>query len=395
MESQLHLSECSNHVDTMAEPMQDPGLEDPDNVAKYKAAADIANAAMKQVIAGCVSGASVRDLCVSSDAFMHEGTQKVYARKVDGVAIPRGVAFPTCISINNVVCHYSPLVSDPDTTIQDGDLVKIDLGCHVDGYIAVNAHTLVVGATAENPVTGRKADVILAAYNCCEAIARMVKPGASSPAITEIISEIASDFNCTPIKDMLCFQMTKDTITGEKSIIQNPTDGTREYDCTFEPYEVYALDVLISTGTGKGRPSEQRTSVYRKTGEHYSLRLKNSRQLYAEATSRFRSMPFTLRAFESETKARMGLRECLEHGLLEPYDVIEEKQGEFVAQFRTTVLLMPNGNLKITTGGFDPATCSSEFDVKSKATKDILATSLSSKKKKKKKSKKPAAAAAE
>lgn len=36
-----------------------------------------------------------------------------------------GIAFPTCVSVNNCVCHFSPLKSDPDVTLKDGDLVKM------------------------------------------------------------------------------------------------------------------------------------------------------------------------------------------------------------------------------------------------------------------------------
>ena len=63
-----------------------------------------------------------------------------------------GIAFPTCISVNNVICHYSPLISEPDTVLADGDVVKIDMGAHIDGYIAVVAHSFVVGESKDNPV---------------------------------------------------------------------------------------------------------------------------------------------------------------------------------------------------------------------------------------------------
>lgn len=58
-----------------------------------------------------------------------------------------GIAMPTCISINNCVCHFSPLRSDAPVIIKDGQMVKIDLGAHIDGYIATAAHTVVVGAS--------------------------------------------------------------------------------------------------------------------------------------------------------------------------------------------------------------------------------------------------------
>jgi methionine aminopeptidase len=50
------------------------------------------------------------------------------------------------------------------------------LGAHIDGFIAVAAHTIVVGLDAGAKVTGRKADVILAAHYASEAALRLVKP---------------------------------------------------------------------------------------------------------------------------------------------------------------------------------------------------------------------------
>lgn len=76
-----------------------------------------------------------------------------------------------------MICHYSPLKHDADVELCDGDMVKIDLGTHVDGFPAVVAHTLVVCSSAESKVTGRKADVILAAYYAAEVALRMLKGG--------------------------------------------------------------------------------------------------------------------------------------------------------------------------------------------------------------------------
>lgn len=64
----------------------------------------------------------------------------------------KGIAFPTCISVNNCVCHFSPLRTESDVKLADGDVVKIDLGAHIDGFIAVAAHTLVVGASKDKKV---------------------------------------------------------------------------------------------------------------------------------------------------------------------------------------------------------------------------------------------------
>ena len=44
-------------------------------------------------------------------------------------------------------------MSEPDVVMADGDVVKIDMGCHLDGFVAVVAHTVVIGASAEKPVS--------------------------------------------------------------------------------------------------------------------------------------------------------------------------------------------------------------------------------------------------
>lgn len=53
---------------------------------------------------------------------MIEETSKVFKKEKE---LKKGVAFPTCISVNNCICHFSPIPNDPDVTLQDGDLVKM------------------------------------------------------------------------------------------------------------------------------------------------------------------------------------------------------------------------------------------------------------------------------
>jgi len=161
---------------------------------------------------------------------------------------------------------------------------------------------------------------------------------------------------------------------------------------------VYAIDVLVSTGEGKARQTANRATVFRPTGELYQLKLKHARQFFGEVQKKTSNKPMaiTLRGFENEAQTKMGVKECVEHGLIQPMEVMADKEGEYVAQFRVTTLLMPNGNLKITTGAFDPATCKSEFSIEDEEIKKILSQNLSAKagKKKKKNNKKKADEAA-
>lgn len=351
-------------------------------VTKYKMAGDIANRVIQSVIKSCVVGASVRELCTMGDKLLLEETVKVFKKEKE---LKKGIAFPTCLSVNNCICHFSPLESDTDVVLKDGDVVKIDLGAHVDGFIAAVAHTVVIGSSGK--ITGRKADALLAAHYASEAALRLMKPATENHAVTNAVQTVAESFKCKPIEGMLSHQLKQFEIDGEKSIIQNPNEVQRkEHEkSTFELHEVYAIDVLVSTGEGVGREMETRTTVFKRTNETYMLKMKASRALFTEVNSKCGTMPFSLRNLEDEKKARMGVVECVSHKLLEPFHVLYEKPSEIVVQFKFTVLLMPNGPQKITGLVFDPSTCQSEHSITDEETKKLLSSSTKAKKPNKKK----------
>jgi len=352
-------------------------------VTKYKMSAEIVNKVLKEMLAECKPGCSIRDLCVLGDKKLTEETGKAYKKDKK---ITKGVAFPTCISVNNVICHYSPLLSEPDTVLADGDLVKIDLGAHIDGFIAVVAHTFVLGASAEAPVTGRKADVIMAAHLASEAALRLVKPGMENTEVTDTLTEIGKAYECKPVEGMVSHNLEQNIIDGEKTI-NNCLEGQakdREIH-EFKQHEVYAVDVLLSTGDGKNQEKDAKTTVFKKTGLTYMLKMKTSREFFSQVGKSYGPMPFNLRNCEEEKKARMGVVECVKHQVLQPFHVLYEKDGTFVAQFKFTVLLMPNGPMKITGLPFDEALYKSEKKVEDGEILTLLKQSTNPRANKKKK----------
>ena len=70
-------------------------------------------------------------------------------------------------------------------------------------------------------------------------------------------------------------------------------------------------------------------NIFKKTEESYQLKMKASRGFYSDVDKRFGLMPFNIRLFDDEKKARMGLVECIKHKLIDPYQVLYEKKGKF------------------------------------------------------------------
>merc|ERR1712050_682996 len=160
---------------------------------------------------------------------------------------------------------------------------------------------------------------------------------------------VTTDFNCKPMQGVLSHQLKKHVIDGNRTIIGAETADEKVDEFEFGMNEVFCIDVVMSTGEGKPRLSEARSTVFKRAVETtYNLKTQKARQFISEVNRRFPALPFTLRAIEDEQVARVGASEARRHELLEEYPVLKEKDKEFVAQFKFTVLLLPGGTKKIT-----------------------------------------------
>uniref|UniRef100_A0A7S2R3P6 Peptidase M24 domain-containing protein n=1 Tax=Eucampia antarctica TaxID=49252 RepID=A0A7S2R3P6_9STRA len=242
--------------------------------------------------------------------------------------------------------------------LKAGDLVKIDLGCHIDGYIAVAAHTIVVSESADAPPTvdAETGNVAVAAYNALLVASAAIRAGATNKEVTAAVERVATHYGVSAIATVRMHQMKRYVIDGVKEIaLKTPTPdditaGEEDLaECTFEQAEVYAIDVAMTTGDGRVRPGELRTTVYKRNVEaQYRLKMKSSRYVLSEVDKKFPTLPFSLTHFDDERQAKMGITECVAHGLLMPYPTLHERSDAKVAHFKSTVLLLPSGTSRVT-----------------------------------------------
>ncbi|KAF8737610.1 hypothetical protein AX14_012604 [Amanita brunnescens Koide BX004] len=368
------------------------------DLTKYKAAGDIVNQVIKKLIDLCVEGAKVIDLCIEGDKLIEQGLGTVFSKPIKGIKVTKGIAFPTSFSVNNAVAHFSPLSSDPQSlqVLANGDVVKLQLGAHIDGFASVSAETIVVGASPESPVTGRRADVIRAAWTAAEAAKRLVKVGNKNWAVTEGVSRAAAAWDCKPVEGMLSCQQTQNVIDGKKRIILNPTETQkRDFEtATFEENEVYGIDILISsTEDGKARVEESRTTIYQRDSTvTYQLKMKNSRAVFSEVQKKAGAFPFNIRYLEDEKRSRMGLQEAVQHSLVKPYEVLYTPSNTFVAGFHFTIALLPGGPTLISHPPvwYKPDLIKTEKELEDEEVKGLISRTVRETKKSKKKAAKKA-----
>jgi curved DNA binding protein len=367
-------------------------LSDDKVVTKYKAAAEICNKAIAAVVEACKDGAKIVDLCKLGDDTINKECANIFK----GKQIEKGVAFPTCVSPNSIVGHFSPL-ADNTLTLKDGDLVKIDLGCHIDGFIATQATTVLVASSFDTPITGKAADLVEAARTAFNAAIRLIKPGKHVSDVAPKLAACVEPFGVSLVEGVMSHNMKQFIIDGNKAILNKPSPEHKVDENVFEPNEVYAIDIVVSSGDGKPRVLDDReVTVYKRALDvEYKLKLKASRAVFSEINKRYPAMPFTIRALTegaegqakqdlTDAQMRLGLVECLGHGLLHQYPVLHEKQGDLVAQIKGTVLLMPNGSDKITSAPEQKV--ETDKKVEDPELVQLLASSLKPRKSSKKKS---------
>lgn len=307
------------------------------------------------MISLCVADAATLSIAVEGDALITKLLEPIYKKA------PKGIAFPTSISPNRIAAHLAPFSeSDPaNIVLRQGDLVKVMLGVHIDGYPAVVAESIVVGEPA--PAT---ANLVRAAWLASEVALRTFTVKNSNWDVTNVVSKVAEAHGVKAVEDMLSHNMERNVLYGSKEIILNPQQKSRQQMDTFkfEVGQVYGLDVLVTDAPdGKVKPTDFRTSMYKLTGNLYSLRMKMSHRSLAELKSKSSGpFPVNIRQFEDPPRARGGLAEACNHKVVLPYEVMGAKEGNYVAQFFTTFGISKNGIIKYTEPAFDEAKYTSE-----------------------------------
>lgn len=355
-------------------------------LTKYKFAGEITSKAIKATIEGGVEGKTILEVCQLGDKAVEEGVGSVF--KSDK-KMPKGSAFPTTVSVNNVICNYAPLPSDPASSkaLKNGDVVKVQLGAHIDGYATIAAETFVVGASNSKPVEGKSADAIKAAWTAAEVAIRAMQPGKTNFEVAKEVEASIREFDgIRAVEGMQTNLMDKDVIDGKKKIVLAAEPTQRPEACKLEENEVYGVDIQVTTSdSGKPKTDSEKTTIYKKTGSTYLLKMQTSRKVFSEVQKTAGAFPFNLRILEDEKRARMGIQECVNHSLVSPFEVLYDgKEDAITAQIFFTCAISAKGANRLTPAPawYNEEIVKSTQSIKSEELKTKLAAPVRQQKKK-------------
>ncbi|AGB15564.1 methionine aminopeptidase, type II [Halovivax ruber XH-70] len=234
-------------------------------------------------------------------------------------------AFPVNISIDEEAAHATPSIDD-ETTFGE-EMINLDIGVHVDGWLADTAITV--------DLSGHD-DLAEAPAAALEAALDMIEPGVETGEIGAEIESVIDDYGFNPVVNLTGHGL------GHWEQHTSPTIPNRAVSqgTTLEVGDVVAIEPFATDGGGKVTEgaSEEIFSLEREG----TIRNRQARQALDQITEEFRTLPFATRWLETG-RAEMALRRLKRNDIVHGYPVLKEDDGCLVSQKEHTIIVTPDG----------------------------------------------------
>ena len=236
-----------------------------------------------------------------------------------------GLAFPLNLSLNEDAAHDTASIHD-DRIFSDGDVIKLDLGVHLDGYIADTAVTIDLG----------KNDLLIeASEQALESAIALVKPGTTIGGLGEAIQHEIERRGFKPIANLTGHGLARYAIHTPPNVPNIGFDGGTQ----LEEGMVFAIEPFASTGSG--RVSEKsRVEIFQQIGIR-PVRLPSARKILGAIRDR-RGMPFARRWIPAE-KQDFALTTLIQQGVVRAYPILADIPGSVVSQHEHTLIVTAEG----------------------------------------------------
>lgn len=235
-------------------------------------------------------------------------------------------AFPANIGINETAAHFTPVMQSKEI-INAEDYVKLDLGVHMDGYIADTAATV--------RLAGKDA-LILCSEKMLEAALPLFVPGGRLSEIGETIGNVAKEFGFNPVRNLTGHGLKQYDLHAGTNVL-NVKNSSRKI---LEEGEVYAAEPFCTAGAGLVKDSEPALIFMRLSDK--PARSAEARKILELAKNKYGGLPFAKRWLEKSfppLKLSLALNELARMGALRAFAQLKEVSGKPVAQSEHTVIV--------------------------------------------------------
>ncbi|PNY23954.1 Methionine aminopeptidase 2 [Tolypocladium capitatum] len=259
-----------------------------------------------------------------------------------GHSLQAGMGFPTGLSLNHCVAHYTPNPGQKDIVLQHEDVMKVDFGVHINGWIVDSAFTVAFDPTYDNLLAAVKDATNTGIRNA----GIDVRISDVSAAIQEVMESYEVEirgkmFPVKPVRNICGHDIKHYRIHGEKTIpLVKNSDQTK-----MEEGEIFAIETFGTTGCGfvKDDNGIYGYGLSNNSPRQVALPLTSANRLYKTIKENFGTLVFCRRYLDRLGCERYlaGVKlnyiqdlNCLvSNGILEPYQPLVDVPGSYSAQF--------------------------------------------------------------
>ena len=237
-------------------------------------------------------------------------------------------AFPVNVSLNDTAAHYTAEPND-QIIVKDGDVLKIDIGVQIHGYIADTAVTVCYNPKYEAMVN--TAEIALS-----EAV-KAAKPNTKASDIGKIIENTVSKHGFKPIQNLSGHSLEQFTIHAGKSIPNTWTVGS----FSLVSNQAYAIEPFVTTKDGQGIVYEGKTRNIFSIASRKPTKDKEADEFLEYIWHRFKTLPFALRWMMDKyelKEARHLIELLIKKRNIHSYPVLVEGNRKIVAQAEHTLI---------------------------------------------------------
>jgi methionyl aminopeptidase len=248
-------------------------------------------------------------------------------------------AFPVNVSLNDIAAHYTAEPNDP-TIVKNSDVLKIDVGVHIDGYIADTAVTVSFDSKYQ--------DLIDIAQRALDEAIGIARSNTRVSDIGRIIEKTITKYGCKPIQNLSGHSLERYTIHAGKSI---PNIWTIGHSFNLSVDNVYAIEPFVTTKEGQGIVYEGKIKNIFGIASRKRTKDQKADEFLEYLWNKFKTLPFALRWVVNdyeEKEALSLLQTLLKKKNVHAYPILVEGANRIVVQAEHTIIPQESNTITIT-----------------------------------------------
>jgi methionyl aminopeptidase len=234
-------------------------------------------------------------------------------------------AFPLNISIDEEAAHATPAPDDDQTFGEE--MINIDIGVHVDGWLADSAVTVDFSGNDQ---------LVEASAEALDAVLDTVEPGVSTSLLGDIVGRTIEGYGFNPVVNLTGHGLGH----WEQHTEPNIPNRKVAQGVELEVGDVVAIEPFATDGGGKVAEGSDE-EIFALDAES-SIRDRRAREALDQITDQFRTLPFATRWLDV-SRAEMALRKLKQRNIIHGYPVLKEQAGYYVSQKEHTVIVTEDG----------------------------------------------------